>query len=82
MLNRLLEQRWPITAVLSNETYTKISDARALKLIDEHWDLAAELSPVFKTMQVATTVISLETEPSSSICPYFYGIVHNHASCC
>ena len=69
MLNRLLEQRWPITAVLSNETYTKIFDARTLKLRDKHWDLAAELSPVFKSLQVATTVGSSETEPSSSIYP-------------
>ena len=78
MLNRLLEQRWPITAVLRDKMYTKIADVQVLKLRDKHWNLAAEVSPMFKPLQVATTVMSSKTQPSSSIYPIKYGLVHHH----
>ena len=75
MLNKLLEQRWlAVTAVLCDKTCTEIADARALKPRDEHWNLVAEILPVFKRLQVATTVMSSEAESSSSIYPILYGL--------
>ena len=37
MFNRLTEQRWPVSAVLSDRTVTKLTDARTLELKDEYW---------------------------------------------
>ena len=40
----LLEQCWPVTAVLSDPSVTKYSD-RSLDLTSEQWNLLAELKP-------------------------------------
>ena len=42
MIERLIEQRWPITAVLSDHTVTKASD-RYLDLKSEQWELLTAL---------------------------------------
>ena len=78
MLNRLLEQRWPITVIFNDEKYARIVNACALKPRDEHWNLRAELLPVFKSLQVATTAMSSEIGPYSSVYPILYGLVHIH----
>lgn len=39
---RLLEQRWTITAVLSDSSLTKKSDAQTLQLKDEYWQQLIE----------------------------------------
>ena len=42
MIERLVEQRWPITAVLSDHTVTKASD-RYLDLKSEQWEILTAL---------------------------------------
>lgn len=42
MLSRLLEMRWPVSAVLSDESVTKRSD-RYLDLKSDQWSLAEEI---------------------------------------
>ena len=42
MLERLVDTRWPISAVLSDEQLTKRAD-QYLDLRNEQWDLAKEL---------------------------------------
>ena len=42
LIERLLEQRWPVTAVLSDPSVTKYSD-HSLDLTSEQWNLLAEL---------------------------------------
>ena len=39
MFQRLFELRWPVTAVLSDRSIVKLSDAKTLDMRDEHWQL-------------------------------------------
>ena len=65
MLDRLLEMRWPISAVLSDETVTKRSD-RYLDLTNEHWSLAEELIKVLKPFEVATNLFCYDKQSTIS----------------
>ena len=56
MIECLLEQRWPITAVLSDHTVTKGSD-RYLNLKSEQWETISALKDVLHPLQVATTYL-------------------------
>ena len=52
MLERLIEARWPVSAVLSDRRYTKFSDAQTLDLKPEQWTLMEELVTCLKPLQV------------------------------
>ena len=54
MIDCLVEQRWPITAVLSDHTVTKVSD-RYLDLKLEQWEILTALKDILHPLQVATT---------------------------
>ena len=74
-IDRLLEQRWPVTAVLSDPSVTKCGD-RLLDLSTDQWNLLAELKPLLHVLQVATTYLSLEYNVSiSTVFPIVQGIV-------
>ena len=51
MFDRLNELRWPIVAVLSDRSITKLTDAKTLDMKDEYWDLMAEVTPVLKPLR-------------------------------
>ena len=69
LLDRLVEMRWPISAVLSDERITKRSD-RYLDLRNEQWDLAKELLAPLQQTEVATVYFSEENKVSiSSVLP-------------
>ena len=75
MLERLVEMRWPISAVLSDESVTKRSD-RSLDLKSEQWTLAEELVKILRPFEVATTFFSYEENSSlSCILPVIFGLV-------
>ncbi len=77
MLERLVEMRWPISAVLSDESVTKRSD-RSLDLRSEQWTLAVELVKVLSPFEVATTFFSYEQNSSlSCILPVIFGLVES-----
>ena len=79
MFRRLLEQRWAITAVLSDRTTTKLQDARTLEIKDEYWQIMAEILPVLETLKCATTIMSTEKEVSiSNIYPITYSLLQTH----
>ena len=65
MIERLLELRWPICAVLSDVNVTKRND-RYLDLKQEQRDLLQELKDVLHPLQVATTYLSSEFNISIS----------------
>uniref|UniRef100_A0A1A8J0S2 Zinc finger, BED domain containing 4 n=1 Tax=Nothobranchius kuhntae TaxID=321403 RepID=A0A1A8J0S2_NOTKU len=48
MLERLLEQRWPITAILSDPNYSKRSDSSTLDMTTEQWNVAEDITDVLK----------------------------------
>ncbi|PIK35349.1 putative zinc finger BED domain-containing protein 1-like [Apostichopus japonicus] len=79
MLERIVEQRWPICAVLSDRTYTSLSDARVFEMTDEHWRLAEDLVPCLQNLQIATTILSSGTSPTlSTVQPVMRAIDSNH----
>ena len=77
LLDRLVEMRWPISVVLSDERVTKRSD-RNLDFRNEQWDLAKELLGPLQQIEVATVYFSEENKVStSSMLPILYGIIDN-----
>lgn len=67
MFQRLLEQRWATSAVLSDRTFTKLSDARTLELTDDSWSVMEELIPVLHSLKCATTALCGESGVSISM---------------
>lgn len=67
MLERLLEQRWAISAVLSDRAFTKLSDTRTLELTDDSWGDMEELLPVLHSLEFATTAFCGESGVSISM---------------
>ena len=65
MLDHILKLRWPITAVLSDETITKRSD-RYLELKTEQWKLTEDIVDVLEPFAIATTFFSYEENVSIS----------------
>ena len=65
MLQHLLKLRWSIKAVLSDPTVTKRSD-QYLDLKTDQWNLVSELVTVLEPLDVATTFLSYEQNPSLS----------------
>ena len=51
MINRLVEQRWPIAAVFSDHTVTKASD-RYLDLKSEQWKMLIALKDVLHPLHI------------------------------
>uniref|UniRef100_A0AAV2KKN9 Uncharacterized protein n=1 Tax=Knipowitschia caucasica TaxID=637954 RepID=A0AAV2KKN9_KNICA len=79
MFERLLEQRWAVTAVLSDRTVTKQQDARVLEIRDEYWAIIADLKPVLEKLKCATTIMSSEKTVSiSHIYPITFSIIKKH----
>ena len=58
MLQRLVDQQTAITTVFENEK-------GSLKMSGTQWDLARDSVQVLKPLHVATTVLSMETNPSN-----------------
>ena len=75
MLKRLVEMRWPVSAVLSCERITKKSD-RYLDLKNDQWTLAEELIKVLEPFEVATTFLRYKENSSlSSTLPVLFGLI-------
>ena len=52
MMERLLENRWAICAVLGDRTYTRLQDAKTFDLKEENWDLMTDLVKCLKPRKV------------------------------
>ncbi|KAJ4934524.1 hypothetical protein JOQ06_007317 [Pogonophryne albipinna] len=65
MLDRLVEQRWPVTAVLSDPSITKKAD-RTLDLTADQWKLAQETAEVLGPLITLTELLSQEENVSLS----------------
>ena len=74
MIEQLVEQRWPITAVLSDNSVTKLSD-RYLDLKSEQWEILSAFKELLYPLQVATTYSSAKYNVSTSaLYPILYGL--------
>ena len=76
MAERLLANRWPISAVLSDDSVTKRQD-RALDLRNEQWELLQELVKPLQLLETATVFLSKETNVSGScVYPIIHGLIN------
>ncbi|XP_029929142.1 zinc finger BED domain-containing protein 4-like [Myripristis murdjan] len=76
MFERLLKQRWAVTAVLSDRTITKLQDVRTLEIKDKYWAVMEELKPALETLKCATTIMS--SEKRVSISHIYLSIINKH----
>lgn len=79
MFVRLLEQRWAITAVLSDHSVTKPGDACNIELRDDYWRMMEEIEQALKELKVATTATCAEKAVSlSDAYPVVYRLMKGH----
>ena len=75
MCESLLENRWPISAVLSDESVTKV-EHRRLDLTSTQWELLGDLVKILHPLEIGTTYLCSEASSSlSSILPVLFGII-------
>lgn len=80
MLNRLVEQRWPVTAVLSDPSITKKGN-RTLDLTGDQWKLAQETSELLGPLVTFTELLSQEANLSlSATVPMLFNLKKRHLS--
>lgn len=68
MLTRLLEQRWPLTATLSDPTVTQ-KGKQYLDLKPDQWTLLEELAKALQAFESATVYLSGESYVTASALP-------------
>jgi len=66
MFQRLVELRWPVTAVLSDKSVKKQADAKTLDMREEYWALMSDLLPLLQPLQVMTSLYCTGDQPSAS----------------
>ena len=62
MIQRLVTNRWPVCAVLSDTTVTKRQD-RTLDLTAQQWVLLEELAKLLEPLEIATVLFCTEKMP-------------------
>ena len=81
MLERLVKLRWAIGAVLSDPTFTNLTQAKTLDMTDEQWNLAKALVPILQPLKRVTTMSTGQSDPSlSSVYPHLFVIDKNIAA--
>ncbi|XP_060880997.1 uncharacterized protein LOC132952656 [Metopolophium dirhodum] len=78
MVDRLIEQRSSITAVLNNRTITSSQIASGLEIAERDWRFLEELRDCLKPFELATKIMSSESSPTASIVqPLIHSIREN-----
>ena len=81
MFQSLINNKAPISAVLSDRQMTKRSVAQKLKIMESEWEYMEKLVTLLKPFQVATPVFCSENEVTISVaCPIIKLIMLNHLS--
>lgn len=79
MFARILEQRWPVSAVLSDRSITKLSDARVLDLKDQWWAVMQDILQCLETLKISTEMLSTDSCVSVSlVVPIVFSLINNH----
>ena len=77
MCQSLLENRWPISAVLADESVTRV-EHRRLDLRATQWELLSDLVKILHPLEIGTTYLCSEATSSlSSVLPVLFGIINN-----
>ena len=80
MIQSLLHNRWPLAAVLADETVTK-RQYRYLELSAGNWLILEDLSKVLEQLEIATVFLSEESNVSiSAVMPIVHGLVSKLAT--
>ena len=75
MCESLLQNRWPISAVLADESVTRVENRR-LDLTTAQWELLGDLVKILHPLEIGTTYLCSEATSSlSSILPVLFGII-------
>ena len=75
MIQSLLHNRWPLTAVLADESVTR-RQYRYLELSSQHWLILEDIAKVLEHLEVATVFLSAENNVSiSAVLPIVHGLV-------
>ena len=75
MFESLLQNRWPISAVLADETVTRV-EHRRLDLTTAQWELLGDLVKILHPLEIGTTYLcSEETSSLSSTLPVLFRII-------
>jgi hypothetical protein len=76
MLERLSLLRWPVVAVLSDQSLTKPQEARVLDMPAKSWKLAEKIIPVLRKVELATVLFSSQSKTTSGVVlPAITGLV-------
>lgn len=67
MIDRLIEQRSAVTAVLNNRSITSSQIACGLEIAEKEWQLLEELRDCLVPFEKATKIMSSENSPTASI---------------
>lgn len=79
MFDRILQQRWPVSAVLSDRSLTKLSDARVLDLKEETWRIIEDMLKCLESLNLSTEVLSGDKNVSVSfVLPVVYSLINKH----
>ena len=74
MMQRLLDLRTAIYAVVHDDNITKPSERTMLDIRERYWDIMQEVSPVLRPLAEATQLLTKDTEPTSG---FVYKILHS-----
>jgi len=75
MCQSLLRSRWPVSAVIADESVTR-GEHRRLDLSNTQWELLSDLVKILHPLEIGTTHLCSEFASSmSSILPVLFGIM-------
>ena len=75
MCQSLLQNRWPVSAVIADESVTRV-EHRRLDLSNAQWELLGDLVKILQPLEIGTTHLCSESTSSmSSIPPVLFGIM-------
>lgn len=78
MINRLIEQREPVCAILNNRDIISLKLATDLELSLTQWNMLEQLNKLLEPLEKATTMLSTETYISISLVrPVIFSLVNN-----
>ena len=76
MLECLSLLRWPVVAVLSDQSLTKPQEARVLEMPAKSWKLAEKIVLVLRKVELATVLLSWQSKTTSGVVlPAITGLV-------
>lgn len=79
MFDQLCEQRWAVSATLSERNPTKVTDARALELTDDNWQTIEDILPVLHSLKCATTALCSESHVCMCVgYPVIFSLLSRH----